>query len=266
MRIMILTANDPDEVSGWEKEASKTKGVSIEIIYKPIDSVFLRIIRKIHRYVPLPKYEIWFGAWWKQLEHTDLIIAVAYNSTYRIFKMMKRKYPQIRKILYWWDPVKKTISPDQVSDSVCEKWTFHKQDADRYRIRYNPQFFARDLQLCTKYRNLPYQYDIAFFGAAGEAVYASRIKILSELDRVCKKMGIHVCFGLWYHNRIRKNRPFELKKYLNEEEYYKVLMQSKAILDITEPGNEWLTLRPVEALYLGKKLITNNRFIKEEKL
>ena len=79
-------------------------------------------------------------------------------------------------------------------------------------------------------------------------------------------MGILVCFGLWYHNRIRKNRPFELKKYLNEEEYYKVLMQSKAILDITEPGNEWLTLRPVEALYLGKKLITNNRFITEEKL
>ncbi|MCI6468988.1 MAG: hypothetical protein MSA29_03645 [Lachnospiraceae bacterium] len=266
MRIMILTANDPNSNTSWEKEVSKVEETTIEIIYKPINSFFLRIIRKMHRKFPIPRYDIWFGEWWKNLDDVDMIIAVAYDSTYRIFRMLDKKYPNIRKILYWWDPVEKTISPDRVSSKICEKWTFNRQDALKYHMLYNPQFFAKNYEECMKFKKEKKQYDIVFFGAIGGKMYRSRIKMLDEFYAFCQKNDIKTCFGLWYRNRLGKKRPFELKYYLNEEEYYKIIMKSTAMLDLTEPNSEWLTLRPIEALYLEKKLITNNKYIINEML
>lgn len=53
---------------------------------------------------------------------------------------------------------------------------------------------------------------------------------------------------------------------LRGEETGLIMARSRAFLELTEPGNEWVTSRPYEALKFGKKLITNNRRIKEEKI
>lgn len=136
MNVLILTA---DETS-WQKELKESYHINAFAIYRYRyeKNYIKRGLRKLHSILPLPGYQIWFGDWWKNLQNVDVIIAIAYKPTYRMFKMIKKKYPHIRQILYWWDPVSKTISPDNVSESICEKWTFSKKDATRFHLNYNP--------------------------------------------------------------------------------------------------------------------------------
>ena len=39
------------------------------------------------------------------------------------------------------------------------------------------------------------------------------------------------------------------------------ILRSKAILDVVMPNQSGITLRPMEAIFLGKKIITTNRYI-----
>lgn len=266
MRTLILTANDPHMENSWESEIKKSADVKIGIIYKEQTNVLLRVLRKIHRYLPLPGYQIWLDDWWNELDSVDTIIAIAYDSTYKIFKIIQKKYPNIRRILYWWDPVKKTISPNRVSEKVCEKWSFCRRDAEEYGLKYNAQFLARDLDQYRYEINKEIKYDIMFFGVGGKKLYNQRVELLKAFDLICRHYNLKVCFGIKYFHKKDKEKPYAMEQYLNEKQYYEIVMQSRAMLDLTEPGQEWVTLRPIEALYLNKKLVTNNTAITGEKL
>ena len=52
-------------------------------------------------------------------------------------------------------------------------------------------------------------------------------------------------------------------KEITYEENLSNVMKSRALLDICIEGQEGLTVRPMEALYLKRKLITNNKSIKD---
>ena len=49
---------------------------------------------------------------------------------------------------------------------------------------------------------------------------------------------------------------------MSYDKYLELLSESNCILDYNEKGQSGLTLRPMEALFLEKKLITNNKDIK----
>ena len=52
-------------------------------------------------------------------------------------------------------------------------------------------------------------------------------------------------------------------KGLSNQEFIGVIGEGKAILEIVEPGREWLTQRPFLALSNNIKLVTNNKKIKD---
>jgi len=265
MNVLILTANDPRKKSGWEEELKKCGNVKMDAIYEYHSNMIIRIVRKLHGLIPIPGYQIWYGSWWKNLKDTDVMIAIAYDSTYRMFKIIKKKFPHIRRILYWWDPVENTIQPDRVSEEICERWTFSKTDAERFGIKYNSQFYAHGLP------EYPFRdeirYDVMFFGAGGGRLYKRRVELLEQFYSVCVEKGLKTCFGVKYiSDKSDEKKPFAIEKRVEEDEYINIALHSKAILDLTEPGNEWTTVRPIEALFLRKKLITNNCYIVNEEL
>ena len=52
------------------------------------------------------------------------------------------------------------------------------------------------------------------------------------------------------------------KDYIEYDKYLDLISKSKCILDYNQKGQTGLTLRPMEALFFNKKLITNNKDIK----
>lgn len=258
-KILILMAVNDNNILSLEHMNGTKREVRRASIYRKVSNPILRVVRKIWRNLGFPGYQIWFDSWWNEIGQYDSVIAVAYKSTWRLFKILKRKYPNIRRIMYWWDPIQKTISPNEVEDDTCEKWTFCKKDASRFGILYNPTFMPVSGKIGKEE-----EYDIVFVGSGHGKLYENREKILESLLEKCEKWRLKTSFHLWKGQN--KEKCFSMKKVMNEQEYYDLVSKSKAILDIIEPSAAWMTLRPLEALYFKKKLITNNIDIIDEPL
>lgn len=158
-----------------------------------------------------------------------------------------------------------TISPLDVSENVCEKWSFCKKDSIKYNLKYNATFLPIDPKsdlFSSSFEDI--RYDVMFVGSVGKT-YQNRVKILCDFNDICQKIGIRTSMHVLYRESGPK-RPFEMKSAMGESEYYDLMKKSNAVLDIVEPENEWMTLRPVEALFFHKKLITNNVDLIEEPL
>ena len=123
--------------------------------------------------------------------------------------------------------------------NIHEFWTFDSNDAKRYMINYNSQFYTKNIKLDKD--NL--EYDVLFLGRA-----KNRKDMILNLGEKLKEKGINS------KNIIIENE----KDFVPYEDYLKLLAKTKTILDIVDGNQSGLTLRCMEALFFNKKLITNN--------
>jgi hypothetical protein len=156
--------------------------------------------------------------------------------------------PDVRKCLWIWNPVKvkdremmhgvyKTIS-----DAGFEISTFDKDDSNRYNQQCYNQFFRmkQNLNLGTN------KYDFYFIGFE-----KNRAHIISELKR---RLENYNCFFKVVHS-VSECLPYSANM--------QNIATSKCIIEIVQDGQKGSTLRPLEALSLKKKLLTNNKNVKD---
>lgn len=96
-----------------------------------------------------------------------------------------------------------------------------------------------------------------------------RENILSKLEAILTANNIPINFHLIQSNHHKTIMPDNLMKYIASSlmSYHDTLLninQSECLVDIVQPGQTGLTLRPIEALFYDKKLITNNPLVKNE--
>lgn len=202
-------------------------------------NIIFKILKKINMlYVTL-------GDWKYNIEEYDYIILGENSYSPYISKYIKKKNPKCKIIMYFWNIIEEQkVYKNLFKDSnIDEFWTFDKNDADRYNMKYNSQFYTKNVKI----NKLIYKYDILFLGRTK----SRKFNILKLEDELTKK-GLKVKFKL-----IEKE-----KDYISYDDYLNILAKSKCILDYNQNGQVGLSLRPMEALFLQKKLITNNKDIK----
>lgn len=75
-------------------------------------------------------------------------------------------------------------------------------------------------------------------------------------------MGFNIYF---YYVSNDIDRHYKHLHRISEKEYHSIVGKSKTVLEIVQPGQEWMTLRPLLALSNEIKVITNNRLIENER-
>lgn len=145
--------------------------------------------------------------------------------------------------------------------------TFDPHDARTHNMVLLPQVydFSQLQQILNSNTDNSILYDVAFLAALKgreNEIYKTFLK-LKEEDLIT--------FFYLFHPNMRIRIPDILKETLHTEkiqydEYIKQVIHSKAILEIVQKGQEGMSLRPLEALILKKKLITNNPSIVNEKI
>lgn len=199
------------------------------------ENIIFKIFRKSHSFL----FSIFFGNWKKKLTKYDKVILFDNGFQNIIAKYIKSKNPNIKIILWFWNPV---ISSSQLflnNKYIDELWTYSKQDAKKYNMKYNTQFYTFNLKL--KESNL--KKDIIFLGTD-----KGRKNALLKLEDEFTKAGLQTDFYI-----IEKQ-----EQYISYEEYLDMLAYNRAILDFNLSENSPLTLRVMEALFFQKKLVTNN--------
>lgn len=201
----------------------------------------------------------------------DIILIVKGDMVSKVsIDYMRKKWKNAPLILYLWDPViniKGIESKLQFYDKVI---SFEPKDCQKYGFEFRALFSDIEYDN-TSEKNDDYVYDIAFYGT----MYADRFAIIHDLDRYCldnKRKFYRFCylrgkfmkFFYFLTNKGFRKLGSKAISYTpkSSSEIAEIISSSKSILDINDPLQEGLTLRTLETLSMGKKMITTNSDIK----
>lgn len=228
-------------------------------VFKKV-GIIRRGIRKLHIKSGLPGLRIWFNKWYNICDQFSTIVIVATEYSIpvlqAIYKKCKKK--NVKLINYYQDEISISGYPVQHTDWF-ENWSFNKKNCYDYNMKYNPQFWIRSIDLKAD----KFIYDVSLIAADRNGKYSDRNKIVNELYNLFENDKYSIFF--WYVTNSKEiNSKIAHKNELSQYEFLKCIRDSKAIIEITENNNVWLTQRCLYAISNGKKLITNNKKIVEE--
>lgn len=181
----------------------------------------------------------------------DTVIVLDSMTQNKVIELIDEQHTVKRKIYVLWNPCTGDALIENLKKKGWEVWTFDPKDAREFGLLYAGQFMPTDMGGDAS-RNI--ESDIFFVG-----IDKGRFKILDDIARrfagslkLNFKMvsPVRALFNKKYSARIPYSRCVEEAS------------KSKAILDLTQEGQAGLTLRVLESLFLNKKVITNNRYIK----
>ena len=182
---------------------------------------------------------------------------------------LKNKYPNAKFIMYQWDSVAVFPKAEKIAHYFDCCYTFDPDDAKHYGWKYRALFFDPG-QCCFDYQR---KIDFAYICS----LHSERAKLHQELKELAEKKQL-VFYDYLFTNRwsyfrqkyIKKNKNFDIKRKdvkfvsLSEKDLSNIYNQSKCLIDYKFPWQKGLTIRSIESVGHGCKLITNNELIKNE--
>jgi hypothetical protein len=186
---------------------------------------------------------------------------------------------------YQWDS-KKSYNYDHLIDHFDKVYSFDRIDCKNdSRLEYLPLFYVDDYQFI---KNPLIKNDLFFAGAnlvisslhgkiGQDLNYLNRIR--SKIDNSFYSRRDDILFKIAQTNNIYKfdfiivngKRKYKningfsyIPNRLEHNEIFSRLSQSRVVIDLNTPWQSGLTIRTIESLASGKRLITSNAFIKYE--
>ena len=187
------------------------------------------------------------------------------------YKNLKIQNPNIKLINYTWDSIRTTNHNRSVLDILKHfdsAFSFDKNDCTTYRKqKYLPLFFIDDYSVKKKYIEKP-KYDVVFIGSL---VTLRRYNYLKDIAKIFNEKNITFYFylkisPLFYFNCLLKGEILKNIKFksLSAKNIINIYNKTNTIIDIPGQIQSGLTMRTIETLSYGLKLITTNEFIKNE--
>lgn len=175
---------------------------------------------------------------------------------------LKNMHPEAKLILYNWDSIK-THDYREYIPYFHKIMTFDYQDAANYNLVYLPLFGIEKYTKSYIAKN-----KIVYF--VGNVCHAHRFKILLSFIKYCKKNGIefryHICCTpvtigkLLRTGIIPRHFSFHRASHLK----MKYLLEAFIVFDCRNHEQNGYTMRIIENLCAGRKIITDNSHIEKE--
>ena len=251
MKPLILVNN---ENNGYFENA--IANCNLFYIFKS-ERMINRIFRKIILKTNSSLRKILFTHWKKRASECDTIILFDTGNAVTILKYLKEYYSGKRIIFWYWNRVSRSIPVDEIKKTGVEIWSYDPGDCEKYDLKYNVQFvFPQNYGINVSTSK---EYDAFFIG-----LDKNRGAILKAMAKHLKEAG---CSFYYYLVKSKTKADSNVKQeypYQPPVTYQKLIdmsIKSKALIDIIDEEQLGLTLRPIEGIYLKKKLITTMKHI-----
>jgi len=197
----------------------------------------------------------------------QLFIIRGYGIDANLLKCVKLYNPNITIINCQWDAIANNPNGYNLSQWADRNYTFDIKDAEAYNWNYLPLFYNWE-KLNNSHVSIKKDIDILFVGA----YHSNRSFKIKELNKYCIKNNINFKYYIYvpFYTYIRDflfthSISFKDIKFrtLNRTKYILLLQRSKSVLDIQYCNQSGLTIRTIEALSIGTKVITTNPNILE---
>ena len=232
--------------------------ITVDYIYRKRNKLEGLLFR-LGEHVPFDEASRWYGDWQKHVGEFDTVIIFDGLRSPALIKFIKRRNPLARIIIYYVNVFgdRDRNAPWRYRDMGVEFYSFDRVASQKFGLNFKPFFYEYE-HIAQKIlaQNLPVEYDAIFFGAD-----KGRLADILDADILLKNVGLTTKIAV-YADKKRSYRDEE-KKYLFKgwSDYITIAAataKARAIIDITTKGQSGLTLRPMEAVFMGKKLITDN--------
>ena len=214
-----------------------------------VDQVIVRHLPRAFQAVlpDMPFYSSFWSTWKKRLNEFDLIIVFDVVANLPLFKKLKKTAPNARLVLWNWN-----IRPDAMEEykDYCDIWCFDERCCRDFGWKYNPQFFfdigdpakvSDDKKTCL------------FVGFD-----KGRSSLLEELGEHIAECGFESDFSVFMPEGETGKHIKVLEDMADYSEVLNRTYSCRAIVEILQGKQSGITTRPLEAMVLGKKLITDN--------
>lgn len=185
-----------------------------------------------------------------------------------IIKLAREGNKNLKIIVYQWDSIHNNTNAQHLIKIADEAYTFDYEDSKNFSLKYVPLFYSWEEAGIKRINISNPTIDIVSIGG-----YRShRMPFINIMKKVCERKNLkykfHSFMRLLAYIKNKKKLGINLSDInfskISYKRYYSILQNSKAVLDIQSPTQSGLTMRTMETLSLGKKLITTNANIKKE--
>ncbi len=243
------------------KRLARYPNITIDRIYRPLKNKWERDLRKLYEHVIfLKNRKQWYGEWANHAEGYDMGIFINGVRGRDVIEYFRDKNPNARIIIYYETPVDKRNKPKDYQGLGVEFVSFDRDDCEKWGMKYSHFYYdyydgtIEDIR--KEQKNFKTANDIFFCGYDKH-----RLDYLIDLKNKFNELRLNS--EMIVVRTPHKHYAKRYEKYLSPSRFpYRVIAEgiykSKAILDIVEPGQRGITLRPMESIFFRKKLITNN--------
>ena len=178
------------------------------------------------------------------------------------FDEIRRRNPNAQWILYLWDSLIRHTNIDLLFENFPIIYSFDRKDCQKYsRLKFRPLFFREHVD---KSRNR--EYSLSFIGWA----HSNRLEMIRTLKNQLKAAGKTYYLKLYYgpfdylvqrfikHTITREDGDVVIKRPIPYDKFKDVLSKSELVLDISHPLQSGLTMRTIETIAAGCRLLTTN--------
>ena len=233
-RTLLLRINNNDY---FFRYLSSSK---VQPYYKSHLSYIERIARKILTSLNIPS-PFAYDEWKYSVTSANRIILFDFGYDKLVSKYIKKKNNSCIVHYFAFNKLKPEIVEQVRKDKNIDFfWTFDPNDANKYGFRFNTPMYTMNLYKPFYSKRRP---KVVYVGAAKK-----RESQINSIKAILEDAEIATDFRIIH----------DQSEYIDYDEYLSIIENSSCILDITNRGQTGLTLRFMEALFLSKKLITNN--------
>ena len=250
-RVLMLWPNANEDIPSLIKEYYSDI-VDIKSLYRSCN-FFKRIIRKLLSLFNCST-KIFFDKWICEVMKYDIIIIHANTINQSVPKTL-RKMGYYGRIIYWyWNPVSSSVSPDKIDRNTCELWSFDYNDCNRYNMKYNSTYYFKRLPI----KDNVSKTDVFFIGRD-----KGRYDKLNNFKKLIEDLGFSTNFLIIKDKTSKKGVYSKSIPYTDVINFIK---KSNCILEFLQKEQSGMSLRVMESLFFKKKLITDNKCLKNTKV
>lgn len=260
------------ETMGYEQKIlDKMRSLGAVVDYHTERSVSGKIGKSILKLAP-DALNAWTEAYYSKLirahrsdDYQIVFMMKCDMPTRRTLEQLRNAFPKAQFRLHLWDSLSNVPGIEKKLDCFDRVTSFDRLDCERRsEFGFRPLFYADEIRTAAPAETA---YDLSFCGT----IHSDRYPILESVRSQCESLGLRF-FGYYYLQSKPAFAYYKLtdKRYRNIKvsEFHfsamplsqvsRVLSTSRAVIDIQHPKQAGLTMRTIEALGAGRKLITTN--------
>ena len=221
----------------------------------------------------------WMVSWYIEQYFFRLLLPRVHDIDYLIFinpesvsssviDKLRRANPRIKIIVYMWDSFKNKPAARQLLKLVDCFFTFDPDDSTVFDIFFLPLFYVNEYsQIRAKMsQNSLRTYQLSFIGTAHTKRYKIVKGIMKDIERVFLFLYTPSKFVFLYKKYIcgelgELSFSSVSSRAMLRNDVVAIVADSNAVIDVNHPDQVGLTMRTLEVLGAGRKLITTNHNI-----